>query len=408
MLKAVKGVLRRRFKDKAGGDVSGTVMFIVLVFIITVTTLILVSSIRFRSEVGFIENEMARLKAYAGCISGMEYLKSRLLTTFPGQAEFVDSSMRPLPVRLRLDGRDFGLSFLDIIPPKYSKKIPLPDLDEPVFYLSLQDSAGLLNFFKIDKELFKNFLRRHGVPKKETDSIIDALNDWMDKDDFARPAGAEKKFYLDHQMEPPSNRLLGSNEELLMVRGFDKELYNAIGPLLDFSIEHQGLNPNTMPPELFYLFNGIGPDHIERILESREKQPIIAASQLDLIAGYPFSTHSGVFQFFTSDTTYVKIRGHMNENRFFYVTFKMQRMAGGGSMRRGRRIIDPLATTKDPAENFDNYYHTLSWKEGTDLDPDLSREYSQEPASPIPPLEIDFTDYADDYPGDDSPDFSDD
>ncbi|MCP4217097.1 MAG: hypothetical protein GY765_20790, partial [bacterium] len=63
---------------------QGAVLFIVLVFIITVMSLILVSSIRMSSEVDFVEAEMARMRAYAMCVSGNEYLRNRLITGFPG------------------------------------------------------------------------------------------------------------------------------------------------------------------------------------------------------------------------------------------------------------------------------------------------------------------------------------
>lgn len=59
-----------------------------------------------------------------------------------------------------------------------------------------------------------------------SDSLSDAVLDWRDDDDFARPAGAEKDWYRSHGQGGPRNGLLASIEELALVRGFNDTLLN--------------------------------------------------------------------------------------------------------------------------------------------------------------------------------------
>ena len=53
-----------------------------------------------------------------------------------------------------------------------------------------------------------------------------------------------------------------------------------------------------------------------------EPKGIEAVSVLTLVSGYNFSAYPHAFQFFTSNTTYVKIKAQMNEERFFYILFR--------------------------------------------------------------------------------------
>ncbi|MCP4217359.1 MAG: general secretion pathway protein GspK [bacterium] len=333
-------------------------------------SLILVSSIRMSSEVDFVEAEMARLRAYAMCVSGNEYLRNRLITGFPGNNEFLDGEQQPFLPRLLVDGRNIEIRFSDIIDDSYLKKLPEMDTDALGFQLSLQDSSGLINFFKTDKVLLKQLMAHNGIEAKHADIIIHSIYDWMDNDDFTRPSGAESDYYLkapnNQTGYTAANRLIDSREELLLVRGMDKETYAAIGHLLDFGLQSQGINPNTMPPDAFYLFRGIKESSISQVVEKRAERFIEGPAQLDMISGYSFSSYPNTFQFFTSNTTYVTIKSQMNEERNFYIMFKMKRKSGGGSMRRGRSQTDPLSAGKHAVDGFAHYFDTTYRQQGTE------------------------------------------
>ena len=348
----------------------GSVIFIVLVFIIFITTLVWISTIKISSEADFVQNEFSRLRAYTLCISGFEFLKNRLSTGGRSNIELNDGMFEPHAPRLLMDGSDIRFNFFEIIQDKYRQRLYLPDPEQMDFIINMQDSAGLVNVFQIDRVLFKNLLEYYGFSPGDGDIILDSLLDWMDKDSFSRVHGAESDYYLERFGYAAANRLVDSVEELPLVRGMDRNVFEKIGKLLDFTIDNQGLNPNTMPEEVFYLFKGISSHHIERIMEKRlEERGIESAGVMTLVSGYNFSAYSDVFQFFTSKTTYVKIKAQMNEDRFFYIQFRLNQVGGAGSMRKATDGTRPGPKPREDiyaSGDFSQYFHILDWQEGTE------------------------------------------
>lgn len=347
----------------------GSVLFIVLVFIILITTLVWISFIKINSEVDFVEDEFSRLRAYTLCISGLEFLKNRLSTGSRSNIEIKDGMHDSHSPRLLMDGSDIRFHFLDIIHDKYRRRY-LFNPEEMDFIINLQDSGGLINVFKIDRTLFKNLLEYYGFSPEGGDIILDSLLDWMDKDNFTRAHGAESDYYLEKFGYSAANRPVDSVDELLLVRGMGRNIFKKIGNLLDFTIDNQGLNPNTMPEEVFYLFKGISSHHIERIMEKRLKERgIESAGVMTLVSGYNFSAYPEVFQFFTSKTTYVKIKAQMNEERFFYIQFRLNQVGSAGSMRRATDGTRPGPKPREDiyaSGDFSQYFHIIDWQEGTE------------------------------------------
>lgn len=345
---------------------QGSVMFIVLIFIIAVTTLVAISSLRMSSESAFLESEFARLRAYTQCISGLEFLKNRLSTGSNNNIEFLDINDQPHQPRLMLDGREIYCRWGDIVRDKYARTKDFAAVRALDFTLTMQDSSGLINVFKVPRPLLKNLFEYYGFPKEKTDVVMDSLWDWMDADDFIRPAGAETDFYLKNYGYKPANRLLDSTDELLLVRGMDKDTYNKVGKWFDFSVVNQGVNPNVMPIEVFHLFRGLSDQSIQLILQKRDTQTFEGPAELTLISGYNFSLYPTALQFFTSNTTYVTIKAKMDHTRFFYIKFRLDRVAGGGSMVESKPN-DPFNTNKNRSDEFNQYFHLYQWQEGTEL-----------------------------------------
>jgi len=344
------------------------VLFIVLVTVITITVLVLVSAVRMSSEMGFMESELGRLKAYTLCVSGMEFLKNRLASSTTTKIEYVDAAGVPYSPRLMMDGRDTRVYFTDIIEEKFQKHLVLDQPGKMWFIVNLQDSAGLIDIFTIDRNLFKNFLEYNEIPIENGDIILDSLFDWMDKDNLTRPSGAESNYYLERFGYSAPNRLPDCREEIVPVRGMTPSIYSRIGRFLDFSIENQGLNPNTMPAETFYLFKGMNDGIVQRVLQKREKDEIDGLAEFTLISGYNFPAYPLAFQFFTSNATYVKIKVPMDEKRYFYILFRLDRVGGMGSMRTARRSIGP-GRMDSFTQDFEQYFRFSSWQEGTELIP---------------------------------------
>jgi len=343
---------------------QGSVLFIVLIFVIAVTTMVLISSLQFESESRFIENETARVHAYANCVSGLEFLKNRFVTGTNNNIEFLDGMTEPHSPRLFLDGSETVMHTSHIVKGKYAVGSVFrtdPDLE---FKFSLQDSSGRINVFRTERGLLKNLFTYHGIPAEQFEEVMDSLFDWMDKDDFIRPNGAESDYYIKNYGYSAANRLIDDNDELVLIKGFDRNVISRIGHLLDFSPLNQGVNPNTMKAEAFYLFNGISEEQIGRILEKRWKNQFEGPAELTLASGYNFTAFPTSMQFFTSNTTYVKIKAQMGEKRYFYIQFRLDRKSGGGSMVQVQPDSSMFARQRIYYD-FNSFYHIYNWQEGT-------------------------------------------
>jgi general secretion pathway protein K len=360
---------------------KGTVLFIVLLFIMAVTTVVLVSSMKMSAEFSLVQHEQERLDAYCRSVSGYHFAVNRLLTSLRTRAELMDINKRPYSPRLRLDGSPVHINLFNLIPPNFRDNLPVPPqrLKEMEVSVRLQDSAGLINFFKMDRILLKNYFAHHGIGNNRAEIIIDSLYDWMDPDDFSRPFGAEKAYYLDLSLPQPSNRLLDSNDEMLEVRGIDRGIYDHIGETLDFSVKNLGINPNTMPKETFWLFRGMTEDRIQVILQKRLEQEFESVEGLTLATGFNFSPFPRIFQFFTSNVTYVKIqaiiKNNMADNRYFFIISRFGKSGRGGVFSRDRDTGSRMKSTRGGVTG--SPYEIFEWVEGTGIGKTDEREASQ-------------------------------
>lgn len=103
-----------------------------------------------------------------------------------------------------------------------------------------------------DKALLREILVNWGMEMDETDSIVDALVDWVDDDDFEELNGAEFTHYEDlGYLNRPYNRPFFSLEEVRLVDGWDR--VEALNPNWQdwFTIwTAGGLDINEARPEL--------------------------------------------------------------------------------------------------------------------------------------------------------------
>jgi type II secretory pathway component PulK len=347
----------------------GTILFIVLVFILAVTTLVLISHLRIASEVDFVGEEMGKLRAYARCHSGAQVAVHRYLTAMRGRNEWLDRFRQPLEPRLFFDGGEATVNVLDLIDQSYYDAIPIEILEQIAgfeFRLSVKDSAGLINPLKIRPGMMARFLQSLGVEAGRTNTLIDSITDWMDPDDFPRQAGAEKEFYSARDLLFPPNRLFLSREELLLVRGMDGPLYNKLKDHVHFSVRNHGLNPNTMSRQLFRVFPRLGEETVDEILRQREQKPFETVADLTMRSRYNFQPFRRSLQFFTSDTLCVTISAPMGTGSEFYL-----RMEIGRPVRMGQRERDPFRGRRRDQQSIqrkDMLGETLfiqNWVEGT-------------------------------------------
>ena len=131
------------------------------------------------------------------------------------------------------------------------------------------------------KELLTRFLSLDifGLEAEEVDNLVDALKDWMDRDDEVTKFGAESAYY--QTLEEPymcRNAPLESLEELLLVRGMTRELFYGVGEKPGISgfltVYGEGkININTASPVvLISLSANLDQRAVEDMVSYRENE----------------------------------------------------------------------------------------------------------------------------------------
>lgn len=107
-----------------------------------------------------------------------------------------------------------------------------------------------------DRETLRRVFRAWGMDLMQSDSLFDALTDWVDEDSFKQPRGAEFRDY-NGIAGLPFNRPFRSLEEMALVRGMD--VVDSVFPQWRdwFSIHASGvLDINEAAPEIVAAVTG--------------------------------------------------------------------------------------------------------------------------------------------------------
>jgi len=113
---------------------------------------------------------------------------------------------------------------------------------------------------KVQQDLWKRFLLSENVAVEDEDAaagLVDSLADWLDEDDDERENGAELGYY--NSLDPsyvPANRPIMFREELLLVKGWNKQLLyggkerTGIIDYLTIAGQDGKININTAPAQV--------------------------------------------------------------------------------------------------------------------------------------------------------------
>ncbi len=150
------------------------------------------------------------------------------------------------------------------------------------------NAKGRININKVDVGRLEKIVSLCGVDDgAEAASVANSILDWMDKDDFKRPGGAEKDYYLS-LADPylPKNNTIQDIRELLLVKGVDRDIFYGAGEhpgLVHFFSVRGGsekMDINSAAPETFVLAGDIYPQVISYIEEKRMEKPFFEISEL--------------------------------------------------------------------------------------------------------------------------------
>ena len=113
---------------------------------------------------------------------------------------------------------------------------------------------------KVQRDLWKRFLLSENIAIEDEDvatGLVDSLADWLDQDDEEREDGAERGYYS--SLSPsyvPANRPVMFREELLLVKGWNKQLFygekehSGIIDYLTITGQDGKININTAPAQV--------------------------------------------------------------------------------------------------------------------------------------------------------------
>lgn len=165
---------------------------------------------------------------------------------------------------------------------------------------SIEDLQGRFNINNLadpkDKtslDAFKELLKINGIPV----DTVNAVLDWLDADQNARfPDGAEDVDYLqgEHAYRA-ANDLMGSVSELLYIKGFTYQMYEALAPAL-IALPATGItvNVNTAKPlVLRMIVKGLSEKEAEELNKDLAKDPVSDIKNFlsnSLVTGKPVPT----------------------------------------------------------------------------------------------------------------------
>jgi general secretion pathway protein K len=114
--------------------------------------------------------------------------------------------------------------------------------------LSMVEQESKFNVNTADGELLRQILTTMGVDAGDISGVADSIQDWIDPDDAAKPAGAESDYY--QGLTPPynaKNAPIDDIEELQLIRGITPEMFKGGSVDSDSVFTHHKLGFGNAP-----------------------------------------------------------------------------------------------------------------------------------------------------------------
>lgn len=181
--------------------------------------------------------------------------------------------------------------------------------------LRIFDTNGLISVSTMNINAFKNLIKN--LTKSDPSIIIDSLLDWIDEDDLKRLNGFEK---VDYRMEGksyiPRNYPIQYKEELLLIKGITKEIYDNISKFLTI-VPNNGFNPNTAPKEVLAAYLDIDYDVAKNLYDYIRSTGLLNSDKvLNDLVGRKIIDIDGVY-YYPSRNFDIKIENIYDNNTIF-------------------------------------------------------------------------------------------
>ena len=197
------------------------------------------------------------------------------------------------------------------------KALPLDNRKVPVgddVYIQAQDSNGMLSLAMINESVLRRLIKKAGEPGNAVDPV-DSLLDWIDADDFSRVNGAEAYYYRGEGLPyKPRNYPLQYKEELTMIKGMDRKLYDKIQSDLTM-LPSMGFNPNTAGDAVLMSYLDINEEVLKALRDYMSVKPISSDMELFPLTGRRLVNEEGIYYY---PSYYMDIKVSVGRPRSFY------------------------------------------------------------------------------------------
>ena len=144
--------------------------------------------------------------------------------------------------------------------------------DNALVHVELTDESGKIDINSAGDDILPNLFMSVGADLDQATALSDAIQDWRDPDDNARPHGAEASEYKSAGLTyVPRNAPFQTVSEVQQVLGMNYELYQRIEPAI--TIYAGGTTPNAAyaPMEALLAIPGMTPELAQQLIQQRQQ-----------------------------------------------------------------------------------------------------------------------------------------
>ena len=273
-------------------DNKGIALIITLLVLTLLVTLILDFNSSMRVEARNAANFRDTIRAYYLAKSGITFARTVLEEDgktgykYDGPDELWAQHIPPIPV---------GDGFVTV---------KITDEDSKINVNRLLKGFGM-----VSKTAMREWMIRFLEHMDVSSEIVDPIIDWLDKDDRELLNGAESAYY--EGLEDPyeaKNNLMDSIDELRLIKGIDKEIFNRIHPFL--TVYSDGwININTAGKDvLLSLSDNMTEDMVDEIETYRKENSFKKKVDLKNNTSMDEDLYNEISKFIDVRTNYFSIK----------------------------------------------------------------------------------------------------
>jgi general secretion pathway protein K len=169
-----------------------------------------------------------------------------------------------------------NLVLLQIVDPRGAAPPPVDGtpfdvtFDSRVVHLTVQDEAGKIDLNAAPATALQAVLAANGLDESAAEALTDKVLDWRELGVGKRLYGAKAEDYrAAGYAYGPRQGFFPRVEELKLVMGMTRALYDRIAPVLTVYSQSPSVDPQVAPPEVLRLLPGMDEEAVQRLMDAR-------------------------------------------------------------------------------------------------------------------------------------------